>query len=228
MTPRLFPLSIGLLLACAILATSAHAASPSADYKIEDKYSEKSPDGKTIIEQYHREDSDGDWHWQFWVRRGESQSLLAEADDYPADFSFTNDSRFVTRMQKTGSGEASLYLYKLSGDAFVSATKKPLGDLAWAYFFSRPESRKARKPDFHISAGRAQGLEKKYASLGWPENRYIVIGLWGEVEPNEHHHQLLAVRGWHVRYDLETGKFDVPDEFRDDNAKALDRKGENI
>jgi len=62
--------------------------------------------------------------------------------------------------------------------------------------------------------------------VNWPENRYLVIGLWGEVEPNEHHHQLSTVRGWYVRYDLETGKFDVPSEFREGNAKALDPKGE--
>jgi hypothetical protein len=63
--------------------------------------------------------------------------------------------------------------------------------------------------------------------VNWPENRYLVITLWGEVEPTEHHHQLFSVRGWHVRYDLETGKFDVPPVFRDDNAKAIDPKGEN-
>jgi hypothetical protein len=134
---------------------SRRAASPAADYKIEAEYSEKSPDGQTIIEQYHKEDSDGEWHWQFWARRSDTQSLLNtdEDADYPADFRFTNDCRFVARTQKTGSGEASLYLYKFGDNGFVSATKKPLGDLAWAYFKSRPESKKARTPDFHISAG---------------------------------------------------------------------------
>jgi hypothetical protein len=42
-------------------------------------------------------------------------------------------------MQKTGSGESTLYLYRLGPRGFVPATKKPLGDLAWAYFKSRPE-----------------------------------------------------------------------------------------
>jgi hypothetical protein len=63
-------------------------------------------------------------------------------------------------------------------------------------------------------------------SVNWSENRYLVIGLWGEVEPDAHHHQLNSVRNWRVRYDLETGKFDVPSAFRDDNAKAIDPKGE--
>jgi hypothetical protein len=228
MSTRSLALLLALVATCAFAAAPARAAGPSADYKIHDEYTQKSPDGKTIIEQFHKEDSDGDWHWQFWARRGDTQNLLNtdEDADYPADFRFTNDGRFVARMQKTGSGEASLYLYKLSGDAFVSATKKPIGDLAWAYYFRRPESRKAKKPDFHISAGLAKPTEEKSRSLGWPENRYIVIGLWGEVEPTEHHHQLMSVRDWKVRYDLETGKFDVPQEFREDNAKALDPKGE--
>ncbi len=230
MTPRSLVLSLALLAACAFGAAAAHAAGPSADYKIEADNSEKSPDGKTIIEQYHKEDSNGDWHWQFWARRGDVQSLLNtdEDADYPAGFRFTNDSRWVARMQKTGSGEMSLYLYKLGDKGFVSATKKPLGDLAWAYFFSQPESRKARKPDFHIAAGVMKRTNENSPGANWPENRYIVIGLYGEVEPTEHHHQLRSVRDWKVRYDLEIGKFDVPDEFRDDNARALDRKGENF
>jgi hypothetical protein len=215
---------------------SAHAAGPSTDYTINTEYNETSPDGQTVIEEYtKKEDSEGgwhDWHWQFWARHGDTLTLLnADEDaDYPASFRFTSDSRWVVRTQKTGSGEASLYLYKLGDKGFVSATKKPLGDLAWAYFYSMPESKKARKPDFHIEAGLLKGTQENYRGLGvnWPENRYLVIGLWGEVEPTAHHHQLNSVRNWRVRYDLETGKFDVPGEFRDDNAKAIDPKGENF
>ena len=225
MTPRSLALCLALLAACAFGAAPARAAGPSAAYKIEADNSEKSPDGQTVIEQYHREDKDSWWHWQFWARRGDVQTLLntGEDADYPAGFRFTNDSRWVARMQKTGSGEMSLYLYKLGDNGFVSATKKPLGDLAWAYFKSRPESKKARTPDFHIAAGLLKGTGENYRWMGvnWPENRYLVISLWGEVEPAEHHHQLFAVRGWHVRYDLETGKFDVPAMFAKDNARAL-------
>ncbi len=230
MTPRSLAISLALLAACAFAAAPARAAGPSADYQIEADDSAKSPDGQTVIEQYHKEDKDGWWHWQIWARRGDVQTLLNTDDDpyYAADFRFTSDSRWVARTQKTGSGEVSLYLYKLTDKGFVSATKKPLGDLAWAYFKRLPESKKARTPDFHIMAGLVKGTDENYRSLGvnWPENRYLVIFLWGEVEPNEHHHQLSTVRGWQVRYDLQTGKFDVPAEFRDENAKALDRKGE--
>ena len=117
----------------------------------------------------------------------------------------------------------SLYLYRLTDKGFVSATKKPLGDLAWAYFKSRPESRKARTPNFHMMADLVEGTEQNYRNLGvsWPENRYLVIGLWGEVEPTAHHQQLSTVRGWNARYDLQTGKFDVPKEFAKNNAQAL-------
>jgi hypothetical protein len=30
-----------------------------------------------------------------------------------------------------------------------------------------------------------------------------------------------TINGWRCRYDLQTGKFDVPKEFAKDNAKAL-------
>jgi len=232
MSTRSLALLLALVATCAFATAPARAAGPSADYKISADDSEKSPDGQTVIEQYHKEDKDGWWHWQAWARRGDTQVLLNTDEDvlYPADFRFTNDSQWVARMQKTGSGEMSLYLYKLTDKGFVGATKKPLGDLAWTYFKSLPESRKARTPDFHIMAGLVKGTQENYRSLGvnWPENRYLVIGLYGEVEPTEHHHQLRSVRDWEVRYDLQTGKFDVPPEFRKENAEALDRKGENF
>jgi hypothetical protein len=85
-------------------------------------------------------------------------------------------------MQKTGSGESTLYLYRLGPRGFVPATKKPLGDLAWAYFKSRPEWRKVKKdPEYHISANLLKGTEENYRWLGvdWRENRYLLISLSG-------------------------------------------------
>jgi hypothetical protein len=72
-------------------------------------------------------------------------SARSEPADYPAGFRFTNDLKWLVRMQKTGSGESTLYLYRLDPQGFVPATKKPLGDLAWAYFKSRSEWRKVKK-----------------------------------------------------------------------------------
>ena len=56
-------------------------------------------------------------------RAGDKLTLLKpEQQDYAAGFRFTNDSRWLVRMQKTGSGEADLYLYMLGPDGFVAAT----------------------------------------------------------------------------------------------------------
>jgi hypothetical protein len=216
-----FALSIGLLLA---YAAPAMSAGPAAEYKIKEEYTSKSPDGATTIEQYVRTDKGDDWIWQFWARRSDSMTLLGpQQEDYAADFHFTPDSRWLLRMQKTGSGESSLYLYKLGPRGFAAATPKPIGDMAWDYFYKQPASRKVMKPDFHIDAGILKGMEDNYSKLGvnWPGNRYLVIWLWGEVEPNGKHHQLTTVRDWRCRYDLQEGKFDVPEIFAKDNAKAL-------
>src|SRR5262245_30473095 len=135
---------IGLFVACGIGvcsgAAAAQPAAPPAGYKIEEKHSQKSPDGAITIEQYLNKDTD-DWKWQqFWVRREGTFNLLdPEPADYPSGFRFTNDLKWLVRMQKTGSGESTLYLYRLGPQGFVPATKKPLGDLAWAYFKTRPE-----------------------------------------------------------------------------------------
>ena len=221
---------IGLLVVCCIGVCSigtaaAQPAAPPAGYKIEEKYTQKSPDGAITIEQYLNKDTD-DWKWQFWVRRQNAFTLLdAELADYPAGFRFTNDLKWLVRMQKTGSGESTLYLYRLSPQGFVPATKKPLGDLAWVYFKSRPEWRKVKMdPEYHISANLLKGTEENYRGLGvdWPENRYLLIGLSGDADvKGRKPMQTGVVNGWSCRYDLQTGKFDVPPLFLNDNAKAV-------
>jgi hypothetical protein len=215
---------IGLILACAAGAASAQPAAPgpSADYKTEADLTQKSPDGSIIIEQYIKDGDDP--LWQFWVRRSDTLALLnAEPSDYAAGFRFTNDLQWLVRMQKTGSGESTMYLYRSSPTGFVEATKKPIGDLAWAFFKSRPEWKKVMKPDFHMTADLVKGTEESYRWLGvdWPDNRYIVIGLGGEVEPTHKHGQIISIDGWLCRYDLKTGAFDVPAAFLKDNAKAI-------
>ena len=224
MNRRCFASLVVLLLLAAASTAAAQPLVPPEGYKLDPEFTETSPDRATTLEQYAKDDPDGGSSWQFWVRRDNKLSLLdPEPVDYPAGFRFTNDSKWLVRMQKTGSGEASLYLYRLGPQGFVAATAQPVGDLAWAYFYSRPEARKIEKPDFHISAGLVKGLDENYRWMGvtWPENRYIVISLWGEVEPTEQHGQLLVVRGWHCRYDLATGRFDVPASFAAENAKAI-------
>ncbi len=216
--------TVGLFVACAMSAAAAQAGGPTAGYKIDPEYTSTSPDGTTTIEQYAKIDDDDGYRWQFWARRGDTLTLLEQEEvDYPAGFRFTNNSQWLVRMQKTGSGEASLYLYHLGPKGFVAATRKPLGDLAWAYFNSRPEARKIMRPDFHIVAGLVKGTEENYRWLGveWPDSRYLVVTLSGEVSPNGRHGQIRSLRGWHCRYDLQSGKFDVPPSFAKNNAKAI-------
>ncbi len=216
--------SVGLSLACAVGAAAAQTMGPPADYKISPDYTSTSPDGTTTIEQYAKIGADGSYTWQFWARRKDKLTMLKpEQPDYAAGFRFTNDSRWFVRMQKTGSGEGSLYLYKLGPEGFDAATRKPLGDLAWAYFNSRPDFRKIRKPDFHIEADLVKGTDDNYRSISvnWPDSRYLVISLSGEVSPNRRHGQIRVLRGWRCRYDLQNGRFDVPPEFAQNNAKAM-------
>jgi hypothetical protein len=90
---------IGLFVACSIGvcsgADAVQPAAPPAGYKIQEKYTRKSPDGATTIEQYLNKEAD-DWKWQFWARRQDAFTLLdPEPADYPADFVFTNDLKWI-------------------------------------------------------------------------------------------------------------------------------------
>ena len=69
-----------------------------------------------------------------------------------------------------------------------------------------------------------KGLSDNYSSLGvdWPANRYIVIGLSGDADvKGRKPSQTGVVNGWRCRYDLQTGKFDVPARFSAGNTKAV-------
>ena len=97
------------------------------------------------------------------------------------------------------------------------ASKKPLGDLAWDYMKTRPDWRKIVKaPEYHISAYLLEGIEENYRELGvdWPANRYLLITLSGDADvKGRKPMQTGVVNGWRCRYDLQTGKFDVPAVF---------------
>lgn len=221
---------IGRLVACGlgisgIGTAAAQPAAPPAGYTINAEYTEKSPDGAITIEQYVNKETDY-WKWQFWVRRQGALMLLdPETAGYPAGFVFTNDLKFIVREQKLGSGEFSLYLYRLTAHGYVRASKKPLGDLAWDYLKSRPDWRKiAKAPEYHESAGLLEGLEENYREFGvkWPANRYLLISLSGDADiKGRKPMQTSVVHGWRCRYDLQTGKFDVPAVFSRHNAKAV-------
>ena len=225
MRRREFITPIGGVLAAWSRTTHAQPAGPPAGYKIEPEYTKTSPDGATAIEQYVNKDTD-DYKWQFWVRRQGTFTLLdPEPAGYPADFLFTTDLKWIIREQKTGSGESTLHLYRLAPHGYVPANNKPLGDLAWAFLNTRPDWRKiAKAPEYHESADLLDGLEENYRSLGvdWPANRYILITLSGDADvKGRKPMQTSVVHGWRCRYDLQSGRFDAPALFSDNNAKAV-------
>jgi len=214
-----------LALALVLAASPALAASgPPPGFVLTDDadLAFTSPDGATRLEQYMKDGGDFDVKWQVWARRGDEMTELKPEQGYGAGFRFTNDSQWLVRMQKTGSGEQDLFLYHVEKGAFANATKTSLSDLAWAYFHDRPDT-KGMKLDYHISAHLVKGTEEAYRWLGvkWPDNRYLVISLSGEMDK---HPKTIAVKGlanWRCRYDLKTGTFDVPAMFAKGNAEAL-------
>src|SRR3954454_13488218 len=200
-------LVVGLALVPTLAATPGLAASgPPPDYILTDNagLAFTSPDGATGIEQYMKDSGDFDVKWQAWARRGEQMTELKPEQGYGAGFRFTPDSQWLVRMQKTGSGEQDLYLYHVEKGAFVNAIKRSLSDLAWAYFYARPETRRFAKLDFHISANLVEGTEEAYRQLGaeWPNTRYLVISLAGEYEKHPKNVAIKGLGGWTCRYDL--------------------------
>jgi hypothetical protein len=155
---KLFALPTGLFLACAIGTAMGQPVGPPAGYKINADYTATSPDGTTTIEQYAKTDADGDYAWQFWARRQDKLTMLEpEQPDYAAGFRFTNDSQWVVRTQKTGAGEAGLYLYKIGAAGFCcrnaeAARRSRLGIFQQPSRF--PENPKA---GFPYRGGSAEG-----------------------------------------------------------------------
>ncbi|MGY3236610.1 MULTISPECIES: hypothetical protein [unclassified Bradyrhizobium] len=84
----------------------------------------------------------------------------------------------------------------------------------------------ARPPGLAASGpppGLLEGTEDAYRKLGvdWPNNRYLLISLGGQYDEHPNNTVMKGLGGWQCRYDLQTGKFDVPGIFAKDNADAL-------
>ena len=171
-----------ILLALGItIAAPAHADSPGRRFKLVPKDivdTITSPDHLTHVEQYFRDAEDDRLLHQFWAFDGDHQHgvLLNRGEGvdlagYPAWFRFSPDSQWLARMQKTGAGYQTLFLYRRSGFKFSPATSKPLGDLAWDYFFDQPLSRKMhryrkdRDSLDHAQANLVKGLTR--TTPGW-------------------------------------------------------------
>ena len=231
---RLRAASVLLLLGIASIAPAC-ADGPGAGFKRDPNATVfKSPDGKLRVEQYAKKQEDGRRLYQFWTfDSGRRHAFLlnpGEGDDqagYEAGFRFSPDSKWLVRMQKQGAGYQTLFLYRRNGYQFSSATTKPLGDLAWDYFFTTPASKGMHRDPKdpyaldHAFAGLVQGMEENYAWMGqhWPDSRYVVISLsfdmQGEDVPGP------WIEGWHCVYDLKTGAFSAPPDFAENNAKAI-------
>jgi hypothetical protein len=231
---RLRKTGIALWLALATVAP-ARADDPGASFKLDPKAAGfTSPDRKVRLEQYARETEDGDLVFQFWTfDRGRRHPFLLNPDEgddptaYAAGFRFSPDSQWLVRMQKLGSGSQTLFLYRRKGFEFPPATTKPLGDLAWNYFFTTPTSQGMhRDPENpygldHAFVALIRGMEENYAWMGkhWPDSRYVVISLSFDTQGED-----IAgpwIEDWHCVYDLKTGAFSVPSDFAENNAKAV-------
>src|SRR5271169_236981 len=188
---RLRAASIVLLLGTATTAP-AGAAGPGNGFKlIPDAPVFKSPDGQLQLEQYAREQKES-YLVRFWTfDRDHRHAFLlnpGEGDDqagYQAGFRFSPDSQWLVRMQKLGAGSQTLFLHRRNGYQFSPATEKPLGDLAWDYFFTTPTSKGMhRDPENpygidHAFVALIRGIEENYAWMGkhWPDSRYVLISL---------------------------------------------------
>jgi len=224
-----------LWLALATLAPASAADGPAAGFEL-DRQAKVfvSPDRQVRLEQYAKTLEDGSWAYQFWTFDAHHRHAFllnpGEDDDptgYAAGFRFSPDSQWLVRMQKLGSGSQTLFLYRRNGHQFSPATAKPLGDLAWDYFFTTPTSKGMhRDPDNpygldHAFVGLVKGMEENYAWMGkhWPDSRYVVIGLSFDMQGEDV--KAPWVEGWRCVYDLKTGAFSVPADFAENNAKAV-------
>jgi hypothetical protein len=225
-----------LWLAFAMVAPASAADGPRAGFKLDREATVfTSPDNKLRLEQYAKEQEDGGLAFQFWIfDRNHRHAFLLnpgeKGDDqtgYAAGFRFSPDSQWLVRMQKLGSGSQTLFLYRRNGYQFAPATPKPLGDLAWDYFFTTPTSKGMhRDPENpygldHAFVALVKGMEENYAWMGqhWPDSRYVVISLSFDMQGED-------VKGpwiedWHCVYDLKTRTFSVPADFAENNTKAV-------
>jgi hypothetical protein len=234
---RILAIWILLLMGLTSVARASAAEGPGADFKlVRDAKVFKSPDRTLRLEQYAKTAEDGAYVFQFWTFDGHRRHAFLlnpgeEGDDqtnYAAGFRFSPDSQWLVRMQKLGSGSQTLFLYRRNGFQFSPATKKPLGDLAWDYFFTTPTSKGMhRDPENpygldHAFVALVKGMEENYAWMGqhWPDSRYAVISLSFDMQ-GEDDKTAPWIEDWHCVYDMKTGAFSVPPDFADNNAKAV-------
>ena len=209
-------------------AAPASAAGPRASFKLNADATVTSPDRQVRVEQYSKDLKDQGFLYQFWTfdKDHRHPSLLNPGDGvdlagYEAGFRFSPDSQWLVRMQKSGAGFGTLFLYRRKRYQFSPATTKPLGDLAWNYFYGLPDSKGMRRNSLnHVEAMLVKGMDENYAWMGvhWPDSRYMVISLSFDTQGEK---PSPWIQGWRCVYDLRTGAFSVPPDFAENNAKAI-------
>jgi hypothetical protein len=134
------------------MGAAARADGPAAKFRLLEDETLTSPDRQMRVEQYATDLGDEGFLHQFWAFDSDHQhgSLLnldegTDLAGYPAGFRFSPDSQWLMRMQKLGAGYQTLFLYRRDHLRLTSATAKPLGDLAWDYFFSLPVSKRMHR-----------------------------------------------------------------------------------
>jgi hypothetical protein len=225
-----------VLLAVLAAVAPARAGSPGSELtRLPDAdHTFTSPDNQIRVQQYWKKKDEDDRVYQFWIfdEKGQNGALLNRGEDtdvagYPAGFRFSRDSQWLVRMQKLGAGYHTLFLYRRDDDQFSQATPKPLGDMAWDYFFSQPMSRKMHRKSRdrdslnHLQVHLLQGMDDNYAGMGkhWPDSRYIGLALsfdsQGEDQP------LPWIEDWRCVFDTKTGQFTIPPDFASHNAGTV-------
>jgi hypothetical protein len=222
-----------LLLLVITMIAPARADDPAAQFKLLEDATITSPDQQLRVEQYAKEQEDQSRLYQFWTFDKDGHGFLlnpGENDElagYAAGFRFSPDSQWLVRMQKLGAGYHTIFLYRRNGNRFSAAATKPLGDLAWNYFFSRPASkpmhRNAKDRDSldHAQANLVRGLEDNFTEMGqhWPDSRYLVISL--SFDTQGEHPRRPWIEDWRCVYDMKTGAFSVPADFADHNRTVV-------
>jgi hypothetical protein len=202
-------------------AAGADEAGPGPGFQLSTlETPEVSPDGTIRVEQYFKPGDD--YVFQFWTfdRHHGHPHLLNPGETglmtgYGAGFRFTPDSQWLVRMQKVAAGESTLFLYRREGFSFKPATTKPLGDLAWDYFFSLPDSTGIQRSDLSPETILIKGVDDNYAWMGkhWPPGRYLVINLLSGESGTT------TVGPWRCLYDMREKSFSVPPDFAAFNKK---------
>jgi hypothetical protein len=205
---------------CWLLLRAALHGQPAQDYILQPDAKFTSPDGRFVVEQYHKLlPSEQEFVVQEWIFDSSRQhaTLLNRNETgticmYAAEFCFSHDSQWLVRMQKVAAGESTLFLYHRVGLAYVPATARPLGDLAWDFLGTQVDM--PGPSQLSQESVLIDGFGNNYAQLGehWPDSRYLLIDLYsGESDT-------YPFGWWRCRYDMETGEFSIPPEFAKANA----------